>query len=209
MKKCLVVLMVLVLAMGAFSLCAFAEDSPEGGLISETATGVDANGNNVQVKIVDAVSKDITPFEKEFNKIKKKNGSMEILDHVDIEAVGDVSLLTFPITLTIPVSGATVGTKGYFLLKKADGTIVKIEATMGNGTATATFPELGEVVFVSDMRSKSSDIGEPDNGKKGDESGKKGSKTSDKTGDNTVPFVAVIMISSLALGVSAKKLFAK
>ena len=165
MKKCLVVLMVFVLAVAAFSTVVSAAPSPEGGMISETATGVDSNGNPVHIKIVDAKERPVTPFEPEFNKLKSKDGSLDILSHVELIADGDVSQIKFPIKINIPVSGATAGSKGYFLLRKADGTVVKLDATMGDGVATATFPELGEVVFVSDMNAE--DIGTPDNGKGG------------------------------------------
>ena len=206
MKKCLVVLLALVLVAAAFSMVVAAAPSKEGGLIPSgdveayEATGPNVNNKNVQVKVVPPQSKDITPFQQEFNKIKSQNGSMNILAHVDVTADGDTSLLTFPLKVTIPVSGATPGTTGYFLLKKANGEVVRLDANMGNGTATAVFPELGEVVFVSDMGS-GTDIGTPDNGS--------GKETSEKTSDGTAPFIAVIMISALALGVSAKKVFVK
>lgn len=201
MKKCLVVLMVLALAV-AFSVAVAAAPSSEGGLLGGSATGVDANGTHVQVKVVKSVSKDISPFEAEFQKIKSKNGSMQMLSHVDVIADGDLSQLVFPLTITVPVAGATPSTKGYFLLKKSGGTVVRLEAVMGNGTATAVFPELGEVVFVSDMSATSEiDIGTPDNST--------GTDKAEKTSDNTVPFVAVLMVSALVLGISAKKLSVK
>ena len=210
MKKCLAVLIALVLAFAAFSMVAAAAPSKEGGLISESAQGVDANGKNVQVKVVKSVNKDISPFETEYQKIKKKNGSMNAIAHVDVTAVGDTDLLEYPIKVTIPVSGATAGNAGYFLLKKADGTIVVLDAVMGDGTATADFPELGEVLFVSDMDAESTiDIGTPEESTKDDGKSSETGKTSDKTSDGVVPFVALIMVGAVVLGVSGKKLFVK
>ena len=183
MKKILAVLLVVVLAVSAFSTTVFADLSPEKGEgIITDATGTDANGDGWRLEVVDS-NNSITPFEKLIG------NNENISDHKEIRLIGNGNP-KFPMNITFDANGIKPTSEGYILFKGSDGKIVKIEATMGNGTIKATFPELGEFVLV--LKEKSGSTEPP---------------KSDPTSDNFTTAAFLLLLAGIEVSlVSIKKI---
>ena len=133
MKKVLAFVLTLALAVTAFAMVASAADnSPtqrENAVVVATSNG-----------------KDVAPDSSDTSKFDDQvESGMKIIDHFNLtETNGKPTVFN--------VRGADDSTQGYFLYLPTDATTPeKIPATFTNGTATATFPGDGEVVFVSNL----------------------------------------------------------
>lgn len=237
MKKCLVVLMALVLAFAACSMVVAAAPSKEGdSIFTGPAAGRDTNGRNFSIRFVKLPTVEISPdLQARVNELKKENSNLVDHEYDELIPEGDLSLLKYPITFTVPASGLTAKDKGYFLIKKSDGTIVELPATISDGKASFTITEENkdflqedgtvQAVFMTDSKG-TTDIGTPEQPTRtddekpgtdtktgtGTQSGtgtKTDDKTSDKTSDGVLPFMALMMMGAVVLGVSAKKVFVK
>ncbi|MBQ6825307.1 MAG: hypothetical protein IJP34_01430 [Clostridia bacterium] len=185
MKKVLAILLTVVLAVSAFTTTAFAATtiSPEKteGIITE-ATGTDANGTSWELQVVDT-DESTDAYEKEIGNNEK------IADHKKIILKGSGNP-KYPIDVTFTANGIKATNEGYILFKGADGKIVKIEATMGNGTIKAKFPSLGNFVLV--LKEKAGSTEPP---------------KSDPTSDNFTPIAFTLLLAGIAVSlVSIKKI---
>lgn len=187
MKKLLATVITLALALTAFVATVSAAPSPEKeqGTIT-AATAKDADNNDVSIKVQSATG-NTAAFDSVIAELQKENKDLKIADHKVIGA--DNGTVKFPATVEFKVPGVKDNTKAVLLLKKADGTVVKIETTVLNGIVKGVFAEFGEVVLLTDIAAS-----EP-------------SGTSPKTGDTSSPIaLAVLALSVGAAVVSVKKI---
>lgn len=179
----------------ALGMTAVAAPSPStDGIVQEITTSTDANGNAVDVDIVELTEEgkaatqqlDEAAFVKEMVGTDFVEG-MEVLDIQEVEVIGDKSLIEWPLTLTFKVPGVVETTKvavlHYDVEKKA---WEKVDSKAGNGTIEATFHSLSPVAFVVDQNTMGS-------------AASTGSATSPKTGESTV-VMGFALVALLAAG---------
>lgn len=179
----------------ALGMTAVAAPSPStGGIVQEITTSTDANGNAVDVEIVELTEEgkaaaqqlDEAAFVKELVGTDFVEG-MKVLDIQEVEVIGDKSLIEWPLTLTFKVPGVVETTKvavlHYDVEKKA---WEKVDSKAGNGTIEATFHSLSPVAFVVDQNTMGS-------------AASTGSATSPKTGESTV-VMGFALVALLAAG---------
>lgn len=179
----------------ALGMTAVAAPSPStDGIVQEITTSTDANGNAVDVDIVELTEEgkaatqqlDEAAFVKELVGTDFVEG-MEVLDIQEVEVIGDKSLIEWPLTLTFKVPGVVETTKvavlHYDVEKKA---WEKVDSKAGNGTIEATFHSLSPVAFVVDQNTMGS-------------AASTGSATSPKTGESTV-VMGFALVALLAAG---------
>lgn len=176
-------------------MTAVAAPSPTtGGIVQEITTSTDANGNAVEVEIVELTEEgkaaaqqlDDKTFVQELVGTEFVEG-MEVLDIQEVEITGDKALVQWPVTLTFKVPGVVETTKvavlHYDSEKKA---WEKVDSKAGNGTVEATFHSLSPVAFIVDQDTMGSAVSS-------------GSATSPKTGESTVVMVFAL-VALLAAG---------
>lgn len=188
MKKLLATVITLALALTAFVATVSAAPSPEKeqGTVT-TVTAKDAGNKDISIKLENATG-NTAAFDGVITDLQKENKNLKVADHKIISAA-DSSTVKFPVTVEFSVPGVKENTKAILLLKKADGTVVKIETTVLNGIVKGAFAEFGEVILLTDVAAS-----EP-NG------------TSPKTGDTSSPIaLAVLALSVGAAVVSVKKI---
>lgn len=181
----------------ALGMTAVAAPSPStGGIVQEITASTDANGNTVDVEIVElteegkaaALQLNEAAFVKELVGADFVEG-MKVLDIQEVEVIGDKSLIEWPLTLTFKVPGVVETTKvavlHYDVEKKA---WEKVDSKAGNGTIEATFHSLSLslVAFVVDQNTMGS-------------TASTGSATSPKTGESTV-VMGFALVALLAAG---------
>lgn len=179
----------------ALGMTAVAAPSPTtGGIVQEITTSTDANGNAVEVEIVELTEEgkaaaqqlDDKTFVQELVGTEFVEG-MEVLDIQEVEVTGDKALVQWPVTLTFKVPGVVETTKvavlHYDSEKKA---WEKVDSKAGNGTVEATFHSLSPVAFIVDQDTMGSAVSS-------------GSATSPKTGESTVVMVFAL-VALLAAG---------
>ena len=179
----------------ALGMTAVAAPSPStDGIVQEITTSTDANGNAVDVDIVELTEEgkaatqqlDEAAFVKELVGTDFVEG-MKVLDIQEVEVIGDKSLIEWPLTLTFKVPGVVETTKvavlHYDVEKKA---WEKVDSKAGNGTIEATFHSLSPVAFVVDQNTMGS-------------AASTGSATSPKTGESTV-VMGFALVALLAAG---------
>lgn len=179
----------------ALGMTAVAAPSPStGGIVQEITASTDANGNAVDVEIVELTEEGKTAAQQldEAAFVKELVGTdfvegMEVLDIQEVEVIGDKSLIEWPLTLTFKVPGVVETTKvavlHYDVEKKA---WEKVDSKAGNGTIEATFHSLSPVAFVVDQNTMGS-------------AASTGSATSPKTGESTV-VMGFALVALLAAG---------
>ena len=179
----------------ALGMTAVAAPSPSAdGIVQEITASTDANGNAVDVEIVELTEEgkaatqqlDEAAFVKEMVGTDFVEG-MEVLDIQEVEVIGDKSLIEWPLTLTFKVPGVVETTKvavlHYDVEKKA---WEKVDSKAGNGTIEATFHSLSPVAFVVDQNTMGS-------------AASTGNATSPKTGESTV-VMGFALVALLAAG---------
>lgn len=187
MKKLLAAVITAALALTAFTAVCSAAPSPEKneGVIA-SVTAKDKDNANVEVEVKN-VSNDTAAFDSVIKDLQKDNSKLKVSDHKEISVKNNASA-NFPVTVEFKVTGVKDGTKAYILLKKADGTVTKLETTVSAGLVKGVFAEFGEFVLLTDV----------DNA---------GSGTSPKTGDvATTAMLAMLVLSAGAAFVSVKKI---
>lgn len=179
----------------ALGMTAVAAPSPSAdGIVQEITASTDANGNAVDVEIVELTEEGKTAAQQldEAAFVKELVGTdfvegMEVLDIQEVEVIGDKSLIEWPLTLTFKVPGVVETTKvavlHYDVEKKA---WEKVDSKAGNGTIEATFHSLSPVAFVVDQNTMGS-------------AASTGSATSPKTGESTV-VMGFALVALLAAG---------
>lgn len=179
------------LTICAMSVTAFAQGSVASTGVVEVQGAQDANGNSVSASISSVPAE----YAEAVNEIKTTEGlqtvlgdayveGMEVVDAMDVSVPEGTSM---PVTITFDVPGVGPDTKVAVLHFNGSEWEV-VEATVGDGTITATFTSLSPVAFVVDKNIATGAVTS------------NGSSVSPKTGENTGMLTASAAAAVLVLG---------
>ena len=202
MKKLVAVLCAAVMTVG-MAVNVFAAPSPSvSGVVTKVESATDANGNAVEIKI-ETVSEaeadqhftedekaavaEIKESKEKFEAIAKEvlgekfEEGMELVDIRNLY-VPEGAEVTFPLTLTVKVTGVTKDSK-VAVLHYTNGKWEDVNATAGDGTITFTVNSLSPFAFIVDANTAKN----------------AGSTTSPATGEaNTMVWVAIVAVAAAA-----------
>lgn len=190
MKKIIALLSAVVLTL-SMAVTAFAQPSVQvNGIVYGIQTAMDAEGRAARfaVRGIPDDYKTVADEIKKVENVKKILGDayldgMQVIDVREVVAEGDV---TYPVTITFKVTGVTANSKVALLYyNKATGEWVKVEATAGDGTITATLEGASLVAFIVDGETA----------KAAEKAG-----TSPKTGESSAMMYAGVVAAMAALG---------
>lgn len=200
MKKLVAVLCAAVMTVG-MAVNVFAAPSPSvSGTVTAIESATDANGNAVEIKIETVSEAEAEHFTEEektavadvkenFETIAKKvlgekfEDGMKLVDIRNLY-VPEGANVTFPLTLTVKVTGVTKDSTVAVLHYNAETkTWEDVNATAGDGTITFTVNSLSPFAFIVDANTAKN----------------AGSTTSPATGEaNTMTWVAIVAVAAVA-----------
>lgn len=202
MKKLVAVLCAAVMTVG-MAVNVFAAPSPSvSGVVTAVESAKDADGNAVDIKIetVSEAEADQHFTEEEKTAVAEIKESKEKFKAIAKEALGDKfeegmelvdirnlhvpegANVTFPLTITVKVTGVTESST-VAVLHYTNGAWEDVKATAGNGTVTFTVNSLSPFAFIVDANTAKN----------------AGSTTSPATGEaNTMVWVAIVAVAAAA-----------
>ena len=202
MKKLVAVLCAAVMTVG-MAVNVFAAPSPSvSGVVTAVVSAKDADGNAVDIKMetVSEAEAEQHFTEEEKAAVAKIKESKEKFEAIAKEALGDKfeegmelvdirnlyvpegANVTFPLTITVKVTGVTE-TSTVAVLHYTNGAWEDVKATAGNGTVTFTVNSLSPFAFIVDANTAKN----------------AGSTTSPATGEaNTMVWVAIVAVAAAA-----------
>ena len=202
MKKLVAVLCAAVMTAG-MAVNVFAAPSPSvSGVVTAVESAKDADGNAVDIKIetVSEAEADQHFTEEEKTAAAEIKESKEKFEAIAKEALGDKfeegmelvdirnlyvpegANVTFPLTITVKVTGVTEASK-VAVLYYTNGKWEAVNAVAGNGTITFTVNSLSPFAFIVDANTAKN----------------AGSITSPATGEaNTMVWVAIVAVAAAA-----------
>lgn len=202
MKKLVAVLCAAVMTVG-MAVNVFAAPSPSvSGVVTAVESAKDADGNAVDIKIetVSEAEADQHFTEEEKTAVAEIKESKEKFKAIAKEALGDKfeegmelvdirnlhvpegANVTFPLTITVKVTGVTE-TSTVAVLHYTNGKWEDVNAVAGNGTITFTVNSLSPFAFIVDANTAKN----------------AGSTTSPATGEaNTMVWVAIVAVAAAA-----------
>ena len=202
MKKLVAVLCAAVMTVG-MAVNVFAAPSPSvSGVVTAVESAKDADGNAVDIKMetVSEAEAEQHFTEEEKAAVAKIKESKEKFEAIAKEALGDKfeagmelvdirnlyvpegANVTFPLTITVKVTGVTE-TSTVAVLHYTNGAWEDVKATAGNGTVTFTVNSLSPFAFIVDANTAKN----------------AGSTTSPATGEaNTIVWVAIVAVAAAA-----------
>lgn len=202
MKKLVAVLCAAVMTVG-MAVNVFAAPSPSvSGVVTAVESAKDADGNAVDIKIetVAEAEADQHFTEEEKTAVAEIKESKEKFEAIAKEALGDKfeegmelvdirnlhvpegANVTFPLTITVKVTGVTEASK-VAVLHYTNGKWEDVNAVAGNGTITFTVNSLSPFAFIVDANTAKN----------------AGSTTSPATGEaNTMVWVAIVAVAAAA-----------
>ncbi len=202
MKKLVAVLCAAVMTVG-MAVNVFAAPSPSvSGVVTAVVSAKDADGNAVDIKMetVSEAEAEQHFTEEEKAAVAKIKESKEKFEAIAKEALGDKfeegmelvdirnlyvpegASVTFPLTITVKVTGVTE-TSTVAVLHYTNGAWEDVKATAGNGTVTFTVNSLSPFAFIVDANTAKN----------------AGSTTSPATGEaNTMVWVAIVAVAAAA-----------
>lgn len=202
MKKLVAVLCAAVMTVG-MAVNVFAAPSPSvSGVVTAVESAKDADGNVVDIKMetVSEAEAEQHFTEEEKAAVAKIKESKEKFEAIAKEALGDKfeegmelvdirnlyvpegANVTFPLTITVKVTGVTE-TSTVAVLHYTNGAWEDVKATAGNGTVTFTVNSLSPFAFIVDANTAKN----------------AGSTTSPATGEaNTMVWVAIVAVAAAA-----------
>lgn len=202
MKKLVAALCAAVMTVG-MAVNVFAEPSPSvSGVVTAVESAKDADGNAVDIKIetVSEAEADQHFTEEEKTAVAEIKESKEKFEAIAKEALGDKfeegmelvdirnlhvpegANVTFPLTITVKVTGVTEASK-VAVLHYTNGKWEDVNAVAGNGTVTFTVNSLSPFAFIVDANTAKN----------------AGSTTSPATGEaNTMVWVAIVAVAAAA-----------
>ena len=202
MKKLVAVLCAAVMTVG-MAVNVFAAPSPSvSGVVTAVESAKDADGNAVDIKIetVSEVEAEQHFTEEEKTAVAEIKESKEKFEAIAKEALGDKfkegmelvdirnlyvpegANVTFPLTITVKVTGVTE-TSTVAVLHYTNGKWEDVNAVAGNGTVTFTVNSLSPFAFIVDANTAKN----------------AGSTTSPATGEaNTMVWVAIVAVAAAA-----------
>ena len=202
MKKLVAVLCAAVMTVG-MAVNVFAAPSPSvSGVVTAVVSAKDADGNAVDIKMetVSEAEAEQHFTEEEKAAVAKIKESKEKFEAIAKEALGDKfeegmelvdirnlyvpegANVTFPLTITVKVTGVTEVSK-VAVLHYTNGKWEDVNAVAGNGTITFTVNSLSPFAFIVDANTAKN----------------VGSTTSPATGEaNTMVWVAIVAVAAAA-----------
>lgn len=202
MKKLVAVLCAAVMTVG-MAVNVFAAPSPSvSGVVTAVVSAKDADGNAVDIKIetVSEAEAEQHFTEEEKAAVAEIKESKEKFEAIAKEALGDKfeegmelvdirnlyvpegANVTFPLTITVKVTGVTEASK-VAVLHYTNGKWEDVNAVAGNGTITFTVNSLSPFAFIVDANTAKN----------------VGSTTSPATGEaNTMVWVAIVAVAAAA-----------
>lgn len=201
MKKLVAVLCAAVMTVG-MAVNVFAAPSPSvSGTVTAIESATDANGNAVEIKIETVSEAEaeqhfteeektaVADVKENFETIAKKvlgekfEDGMKLVDIRNLY-VPEGANVTFPLTLTVKVTGVTKDSTIAVLHYNAETkTWEDVNATAGDGTITFTVNSLSPFAFIVDANTAKN----------------AGSTTSPATGEaNTMTWVAIVAVAAAA-----------
>lgn len=202
MKKLVAVLCAAVMTVG-MAVNVFAAPSPSvSGVVTAVESAKDADGNAVDIKMetVSEAEAEQHFTEEEKAAVAKIKESKEKFEAIAKEALGDKfeegmelvdirnlyvpegANVTFPLTITVKVTGVTE-TSTVAVLHYTNGKWEDVNAVAGNGTVTFTVNSLSPFAFIVDANTAKN----------------AGSTTSPATGEaNTMVWVAIVAVAAAA-----------
>lgn len=202
MKKLVAVLCAAVMTVG-MAVNVFAAPSPSvSGVVTAVESAKDADGNAVDIKMetVSEAEAEQHFTEEEKAAVAEIKESKEKFEAIAKEALGDKfkegmelvdirnlyvpegANVTFPLTITVKVTGVTE-TSTVAVLHYTNGAWEDVKATAGNGTVTFTVNSLSPFAFIVDANTAKN----------------AGSTTSPATGEaNTMVWVAIVAVAAAA-----------
>lgn len=202
MKKLVAALCAAVMTVG-MAVNVFAAPSPSvSGVVTAVVSAKDADGNAVDIKIetVSEAEADQHFTEEEKAAVAEIKESKEKFEAIAKEALGDKfeegmelvdirnlyvpegANVTFPLTITVKVTGVTEASK-VAVLHYTNGKWEDVNAVAGNGTITFTVNSLSPFAFIVDANTAKN----------------VGSTTSPATGEaNTMVWVAIVAVAAAA-----------
>lgn len=201
MKKLVAVLCAAVMTVG-MAVNVFAAPSPSvSGTVTAIESATDANGNAVEIKIETVAEAEaeqhfteeektaVADVKENFETIAKKvlgekfEDGMKLVDIRNLY-VPEGANVTFPLTLTVKVTGVTKDSTVAVLHYNAETkTWEDVNATAGDGTITFTVNSLSPFAFIVDANTAKN----------------AGSTTSPATGEaNTMTWVAIVAVAAAA-----------
>lgn len=201
MKKLVAVLCAAVMTVG-MAVNVFAAPSPSvSGTVTAIESATDANGNAVEIKIETVSEAEaeqhfteeektaVADVKENFETIAKKvlgekfEDGMKLVDIRNLY-VPEGANVTFPLTLTVKVTGVTKDSTVAVLYYNAETkTWEDVNATAGDGTITFTVNSLSPFAFIVDANTAKN----------------AGSTTSPATGEaNTMTWVAIVAVAAAA-----------
>lgn len=202
MKKLVAVLCAAVMTVG-MAVNVFAAPSPSvSGVVTAVESAKDADGNAVDIKIetVSEAEAEQHFTEEEKAAVAEIKESKEKFEAIAKEALGDKfeegmelvdirnlyvpegANVTFPLTITVKVTGVTEASK-VAVLHYTNGKWEDVNAVAGNGTITFTVNSLSPFAFIVDANTAKN----------------VGSTTSPATGEaNTMVWVAIVAVAAVA-----------
>lgn len=202
MKKLVAVLCAAVMTVG-MAVNVFAAPSPSvSGVVTAVVSAKDADGNAVDIKMetVSEAEAEQHFTEEEKAAVAKIKESKEKFEAIAKEALGDKfeegmelvdirnlyvpegAKVTFPLTITVKVTGVTE-TSTVAVLHYTNGKWEDVNAVAGNGTITFTVNSLSPFAFIVDANTAKN----------------AGSTTSPATGEaNTMVWVAIVAVAAAA-----------
>lgn len=202
MKKLVAVLCAAVMTVG-MAVNVFAAPSPSvSGVVTAVESAKDADGNAVDIKMetVSEAEAEQHFTEEEKAAVAEIKESKEKFEAIAKEALGDKfkegmelvdirnlyvpegANVTFPLTITVKVTGVTEASK-VAVLHYTNGKWEDVNAVAGNGTITFTVNSLSPFAFIVDANTAKN----------------AGSTTSPATGEaNTMVWVAIVAVAAAA-----------
>ena len=202
MKKLVAVLCAAVMTVG-MAVNVFAAPSPSvSGVVTAVESAKDADGNAVDIKMetVSEAEAEQHFTEEEKAAVAEIKESKEKFEAIAKEALGDKfeegmelvdirnlyvpegANVTFPLTITVKVTGVTEASK-VAVLHYTNGKWEDVNAVAGNGTVTFTVNSLSPFAFIVDANTAKN----------------VGSTTSPATGEaNTMVWVAIVAVAAAA-----------
>lgn len=179
MKKILSLGLGLILILSCVVLpVSAATPSPEVKDVISSVEAEQSDGSKVEIKLekADKIDEDLKPESSEEKVVTQTNVTVS-------------STAKYPLTLKVKIAGVKTTSKMYVLAKDDAGAVKKLEVKIiSDGVISLTLDKYyAALAFVADIET-ATNIG-----------------TSDKTGNVTIPAVAMVMVASAAAIVFAKK----
>lgn len=194
MKKILVFLLTVILALSTFSVLSFAATkSPEAEGVISGIVAKDDNDEDVSVSFEKIDGKVVKEFAKALEELKKELGTkdLKVIDQYDVDIDGSPE---YPVAITLSVLGISDSSKGYVLVKNSKGVVEMLEVEIEKGKISFSITEnIKRLAIVVDKKTAA-------------EVEKENNVLAPQTGDNSVVVTVLALVTVLAAGFVLRKI---